>query len=370
LPTSPGLKRSVIKLSSLLNLFNTTLIPDLYTIGIALAAGPEDKVNITGDGGACPFGEVYNGTACLQPLGVTPGNEVNGTLEMNLVHIYGFDVRGMNNMLPKTLEITNLKGSVQYYVRYGGSPSFSIYDKSGVNITIPFPRLGRWYVLVRTSTSAKRQAAIEYSFISKIVLCSGNDSCANVTEAKPNTFSLVENVPVSTWTYYKFQSVYPGDPFWVSLAATGIRPDVYVSLGQLPTEFSYDAKNCNQPHCDYSTIIKLNDSSSPTVRANSTYYIGVLSPNVTSYGIWFSSACAPLCASHGECVSSGPSTGKCTCAASWTSYDCSIEVDTGLPAQYIVLIIIASLVVASAFIGFIAWAYMQKKRQGYVKVKD
>jgi hypothetical protein len=328
-------------------------------------------VNISGDGDTCPFGEVYNGTGCLPPLIVTPGLAVNNSLEMNLVHIYGFAVSSMNNVLPKTLEITNIRGPVQYYVRYGGSPSLSIYDKSGVNIAIPFPRLGMWYVLVRTSTSEKRQAAVDYSFVAKIALCSGNDSCVNITDAKTKTFTVVENVPVSTWTYYKFQSVYPTDPFWVSVAsASGVRPDVYVSLNQIPTELSYDAKNCNQPHCDYSTIIKFNDSFSPIVRANNTYYIGVHSPNVTSYGIWFSSACAPLCASHGVCVSSGPGTGLCTCAASWTSYDCSLEVDTGLPAQYIVLIIIASLVVASAFIGFIAWAYMQKKRQGYVKVKD
>jgi len=343
----------------------------MYTIGIALVAGLSDNVNILGVGEVCPTGDVFNGTACVPPMIVTSNKEVNGTLDLNLVHTYAFEVKIENNLLPKLFQITNIKGSVHYYVRYGGSPSSSINDMSGANIAISFPRIGMWYILVRASTSEKRQAAIEYTFVAKNVLCSGNDSCVNITEAKPNAFLVAENVPVSTWTYFKFQSVYPADPFWVSVAAAaGIRPDVYVSLNQLPTEFSYDAKNCNQPHCDYSTIIKLNDSSSPTVRANSTYYIGVHSPNVTSYAIWFSSVCAPLCTSHGVCVTSGPGTGLCTCATSWTSYDCSIEVDTGLPAQYIVLIIIASLVVASAIIGFIAWAYMQKKRQGYVKVKD
>jgi len=40
-------------------------------------------------------------------------------------------------------------------------------------------------------------------------------------------------------------------------------------------------------------------------------------------------------------------------------------ISKGLGPQYIVLIIIASLVVASAIIGFVAWAYMRRKRADY-----
>jgi len=83
-----------------------------------------------------------------------------------------------------------------------------------------------------------------------------------------------------------------------------------------------------------------------------------------SYGLWTGSVCAPNCQTNGNCINDGPGTGSCRCNDNYSGLDCAIQGESGLPPQYIVLIIIASLVVASAIIGFIAWAYMQKKRRG------
>jgi len=180
---------------------------------------------------------------------------------------------------------------------------------------------------------------------------------------------VVAPLPAGSWVYYRFQASYPGNPFWVSVATDQpFIPEVYVSLNQIPTMQSYDAKYCNQPYCNFSSIINFSNSS---LQGNLTFYVGVYSQNTTSFGMWFGSVCAPGCDRNGVCQLSGPQTGQCACPTdgSWKGYDCQTAVDIGIPAQYIVLIIIASLVVASAIIGFIAWAYMQKKRPGYVEVK-
>jgi len=173
-------------------------------------------------------------------------------------------------------------------------------------------------------------------------------------------------------TYYRFEANYPTVPFWITVGAEGAPTstfDVYVALGYLPTPSSYDLKNCNQPYCDGNIIINLNKT---VYSGNQTFFVLVRSRNFTlTLGVWFNSICAPGCSINGKCTESGSLTGLCSCVTQdWKGFDCNTSNDNGLPAQYIVLIIIASLVVASAIIGFIAWAYMQKKRSGYVKVKD
>jgi len=177
------------------------------------------------------------------------------------------------------------------------------------------------------------------------------------------------------YTYYKFTAFYPSTPFWITVGSSNAPVSafqVYISLSQVPTPENYDLKGCNQPFCDSNIIINLNNTA---LMGNQTFYVVIknLLNATVSLGVWFNSICAPGCNSNGngKCTESGPGTGFCACITDeWVGFDCNTPNEQGLPAQYIVLIIIASLVVASAIIGFIAWAYMQKKRSGYVKVKD
>ena len=62
---------------------------------------------------------------------------------------------------------------------------------------------------------------------------------------------------------------------------------------------------------------------------------------------------------------STPSVLHVPCVSDYEGVDCATPSGAMLGAQYIVLIIIASLVVASALIGFVAWAYMRRRRQQY-----
>jgi len=103
---------------------------------------------------------------------------------------------------------------------------------------------------------------------------------------------------------------------------------------------------------------------------NQTWFILARTNEINNtFGLWFDTVCAPACEQQntGTCVSSGAQTGVCICAtSSLVGVDCTIR--NGLGPEYIVLIIIAALVVASAVIGFVAWAYMRRKKFQYEHV--
>jgi len=126
--------------------------------------------------------------------------------------------------------------------------------------------------------------------------------------------------------------------------------------------------NCNFEYCDGAHIIKVNFTDAK--ENPQVWYIGTYTGSENNtYGVWFDSACAQECTEQntGTCQETYPDYGKCVCAtSSLTGVDCTIR--TGLGPEYIVLIIIAALVVASAIIGFVAWAYMRRKRVQYEHV--
>jgi len=96
----------------------------------------------------------------------------------------------------------------------------------------------------------------------------------------------------------------------------------------------------------------------------SVWYVGIFNPrdDVVS-GIWYGSLCAPDCEDHGKCET----TGLCNCIEGFVGVDCNTA--SGLGPQFIVLIIIAALVLLTAIIGFVAWAYMRKRRENdYSKI--
>jgi len=220
-----------------------------------------------------------------------------------------------------------------------------------------------WYFLLEHVPSQKRHASDTYNIKAMSQNCplenqTGPYCNLTINNANPSAIVVVP-LPAGSWTYYRFQASYPGNPFWVSVATDQpFIPEVYVSLNNIPTRQSYDTKYCNQPYCNYASIINLSNSS---FQGNQTFYVGVFSQNTTSFGMWFGSICAPGCDIHGSCTVSGPQTGLCSCPTdgSWKGYDCLTDttvVDIGMPVQFIVLIFFASLVVAIDIIGFIARA--------------
>jgi len=313
---------------------------------------------------------VWNGKNCTMPEPVYLGMPLNRTIPAdNSTLVFAL------YLFPKQSLVYNLTfsvtGEVELCVRFDTAVGTCVPTSQ---VKIPIPSFGKWLVFV-TPKMSRRQLLQNTTF----VITTTTDNCTSPDKGGVNCDIPINSIDRTTLTsnaltnnsvYYRVDATYPGkDFFWITVASmNGPAPQVYVSLFQIPTQVDYDLTGCNQQteYCQ-NTIIKLNTTQ---LSGNYTFYVLIFTNSTTTYGIWASSICAPGCGGdNGVCTETGIGTGTCLCKNDYTGFTCSTAPpDTGLPAQYIVLIIIASLVVASAIIGFIAWAYMQKKRSGYDRV--
>jgi hypothetical protein len=280
---------------------------------------------------------------------------------------------------PKEVVVSVNVSTLDICLTFNASPVKCQFNGTKV-ITLPWPRVGVWYGRVHQNPvpgkfESNLLAPVPFQITAVTSVCpiAGNVGpyCNETLTIGDKTLLSEPSIAPLGSLYYRVAASYPSNPFWITVGSTPLSAfQVYVSLSQIPTPNNYDLIGCNQPFCDRNIIINLNNTA--TLTGNQTFFVLIknLVNATVSLGVWFNSICAPGCEGNGQCTTGGPGTGLCVCPADWAGYSCTISVDNGLPAQYIVLIIIASLVVASAIIGFIAWAYMQKKRSGYVKVKD
>jgi len=132
----------------------------------------------------------------------------------------------------------------------------------------------------------------------------------------------------------------------------------------------YDYSGCTVSFCSKVVSINTNLTSSQNYlqdAINGTWYVAVLSNrNNTKYNAWFGSVCPSNCNSKGTCQKDADNYGICKCNDGYGKLTC-VE-DKNFYIEYIILIIIASLVLVSALLGLIAWAYMRRRSQ-YVEVR-
>eukprot|EP01128_Nolandella_sp_AFSM9_P004048 TRINITY_DN177_c0_g3_i1.p1 TRINITY_DN177_c0_g3~~TRINITY_DN177_c0_g3_i1.p1 ORF type:complete len:177 (+),score=23.06 TRINITY_DN177_c0_g3_i1:227-757(+) len=129
------------------------------------------------------------------------------------------------------------------------------------------------------------------------------------------------------------------------------QPLIWASPATLPLSIhDAEVKSCNQKYCAAPSIqLKL---------ANDTtygYYVGVEAVTNGTIGVWINSECSPECDAHGTCSDDKETEGICECILVYTGVGCTERAKHMLAAQYIVLIVIATLVVTSALIGFISF---------------
>jgi hypothetical protein len=309
------------------------------------------------------------------------GKPVNGTVDTDILYAFSVNIPKLDNP-PKEFIISVNHTSLRICLRFNAAPITGMCEGGLLqSVTLPWPRVGPWYGFVSSTAgkSAKLLAPIPFQITAQTSVCANGliGANCNISLLTGDKTLTTPSVGPFGYAYYKFTAFYPSTPFWISVGSSNYPVSaspfqVYVSLSQIPTPENYDLKGCNQPFCDSNIIINLNNTA---LMGNQTFYVVItnLLNATVNLGVWFNSICAPGCNSNGngKCTEFGPGTGFCACLTQdWVGFDCNTANEQGLPAQYIVLIIIASLVVASAIIGFIAWAYMQKKRSGYVKVKD
>jgi len=276
-----------------------------------------------------------------------------------------------------TFNVTRLTGSfklattaptVTFNVRFQGNPEHA-RDAFGASPSVDFPSVGVWYFSVTSKTQVEFNISSVFEDCSKANM-TGGPGCKVPYEAvtEDNAYKMNIQAPVAgIWHYWRV-IVNNSQPLWANARSDDGQtfPMLYASKDQLPTATSYDLKNCNFDYCDGANILTLNITSNET----QTWFVGSTTDKINNtYGVWFNSICAQECTEQntGTCQTTEPFYGMCICATpSLTGVDCTTR--NGLPPEYIVLIIIAALVVASAIIGFVAWAYMRRKRVQYEHV--
>jgi hypothetical protein len=344
-------------------------------LGIALVNNSQSSVvNYTLQGYNCSTNQVFNGLACQNITDNLNEKPISGTLGVNGATVYArytvsSTVRQVNFASPGT--------GLQYNITvgYGATPTQVVVNG------IQYPQVGDWNVKYHIEGPVDANYTINMPNVTES--CNATTAGSNcqwplskIVSSIATPAALIDGQPLwaGHWVYYEVTTTTP-DPLWVSVQSPqgSDKFDVYVREGTIPVPEigGYLVKNCNYPgKCGYVTIINLNDTASALPAGTvTTYYIGInSSPNTNiTYSIWFSSTCAPGCINNeesGVCTFTGATVGQCSCEDGYMGFDCTLPNGT-LPTQYIVLIIIASLVVLSALIGFFAWAYMQRKREGY-----
>lgn len=310
------------------------------------------------NGTNCNASEIYNPTSqtCVVPQSLLPQQGHN----ISLSPIWTFTVEGNQTLLPTVLTIFTTRNDTLLCVSYDSAPTMT---NCFYTFTIQYPRSGQWYIFVPNNVSTFTN--LTYHVATCPTDKAGDLRCETPVTTGVSTQLTQPTVKANSWSYFSYAADYPSSPFWVVVSDPSL--NVYVSLNQIPTSQTYDLNGCNQAFCNSTTSINLNQTA---LTGSNLFYVGIYNPSTTDkpFYIWFNNTCPPTCAGHGRCNENGTNMGLCDCTSDWTGYGCATAVDNTLPAQYIVLIIIASLVVASAIIGFIAWAYMQKKHAGYVKV--
>jgi len=267
-------------------------------------------------------------------------------------------------MLPSS-EISSVESTIT--ARYAGG-SYIIHDALDNNgtVTVMSPRQGVWVFSVHAAEAGSADFRLT-SF--ECGANSAGDGCmVPVKDAFSNMSITI--TPEDGWLYLRFPVSDAEPVLLVSITTNNGSniPFIYASNGQIPLKLQdgsiqADIHNCNQEYCDVVRSIKRNSTVMLFAETKENWYIGIFStvPGNTTFALWFNTTCVPDCDTdnHGECEASG----RCVCEIDFEGIDCSIS--KGLGPQYIVLIIIASLVVASAIIGFVAWAYMRRKRANY-----
>jgi len=172
-----------------------------------------------------------------------------------------------------------------------------------------------------------------------------------------NIFAL-NNVP--------YNSLYAS----VSDTSTNNKASIYASFNRVPIldatnkVVGADISGCNGQYC--TAVQSISTKNGIVNNVNGTWYITIVSGRDNNgYAFWYDNICPNNCSGEGNCGNSTANYGVCSCNPNYEGLTCS---PNNMLIEYIILIIIAALVLVSALLGLIAWAYMRRRAQ-YVEVR-
>jgi len=345
-----------------------------YQIGVFLASpivekGDNSTVHLTLTGNVCEKAtEYFDGAACVEATSLQSSNDTfSAAFAKGETKFWTYvTAPGLSHLsfsMVQGGEISPLNSII--YARYGGG-SYKIHDATDNNGTLKVisPRQGTWVFSVHAADAGMAHFTLDEF---RCGASSAGEGCMIPVRAAFTNMSITIT-PEDGWMYLRF-TVDEKMPLLVSVTTNNGSniPFMYATNGQIPVRLSNgnilaDIHNCNREYCSVVRSIVRNITT-PGLGMSEDWYVGIYTnvPGNTTFGLWWNNTCVPNCDTdnHGECEESG----RCQCEIDYEGIDCSLS--KGLGPQYIVLIIIASLVVASAIIGFVAWAYMRRKRANY-----
>jgi hypothetical protein len=349
-----------------------------YQIGVFLSYETGEKndnttIHLSLTGNECEKSKYFDGKTCVGSTEVAKNANFTGDFAPGDTLFWTYMAGpGLSHL---TLSMKEVVGAAaisadesQILARYAGGTAagHDMMDKWNGTLTVIAPRQGLWVFSVHLASGAKAGKA---DFQLSEGVCGPNSAGAGcvipVKQAHDNMTLVISG---NEWMYLRF-TVDETHALLVSVTTNNGSniPFLYAVNGQIPVmnadgQVLADIHNCNRDYCSKVRSIVRNITA-PGLGAAEYWYIGIYSnvPGNTTFGLWWNNTCVPGCDTdnHGECEDNG----RCQCEIDFEGIDCSVS--KGLGPQYIVLIIIASLVVASAIIGFVAWAYMRRKRANY-----
>jgi len=266
---------------------------------------------------------------------------------------------------------------IKTYASYRSVPDPSQYDvTSGNSLTVNSPTPGYWIVSVSSASPAV--VTVQNSSTSTCPKGKFGPDCADASISNASAYDELykkdETVKANAVNYYVLYNKQVNDLLVsIKLSDKDAPATLYASFGRIPVSVGgmmsgFDLQDCNVPQCS-PTVRSLSLQNAKTVTLNITgeWFIAVKGGSKdSSYLIWFNYVCPNNCSTKGKCHSeTGDKFGTCDCNENFEGITCS---DNNMFIEYIILIIIAALVLVSALLGLIAWAYMRRRSQ-YVEVK-
>jgi len=261
--------------------------------------------------------------------------------------------------------------------RFSGIPTTETHDWTGNTITLFSPKPGNYYfqVLVTLNTEVSGTAHISY--------CQNHTAGSNCDLPIVNSSSLndkFESSEIGKAGQVRLYAIYnvAMKSLLVTLYDYDLENDkkaqVAASYNRVPTydsgkdRFDADIIGCNTEYCNKVQAINTKDAVMSRQDYdlydvnNGTWYVAIkASRDANEFFVWFDNVCPGNCSSQGTCGSVGDDYGICKC---------NLNYDVGLTCkpnnqfiEYIILIVIAALVLVSALLGLIAWAYMRRRAQ-------
>jgi hypothetical protein len=243
---------------------------------------------------------------------------------------------------------------------------------NGNSLVINHPQQGLYYISITANQSAQTN------------FTSTSGSCQNrtgpncefpLTNASSNFLDLWrgESLDGNAIKYYFLTGFNPNN------LQVAVKPSakerlsalkLFASFNRIPVYSqgqgsNVDISGCSGSAAQCSNFVSLSTSGGSS-NVQGTWYVLLVNTGAekVEYNLWFNSSCPAGCSGQGSCNTEN---GVCSCNTNFQGLACS---EDNMFIEYVILIIIAALVLISALLGLIAWAYMRKRHSQYEVIKN